>query len=120
MSEGTASKPPYFRFLTALAYHVFIKQGVDVAIMETGMGGSYDATNVIQRPIVCGITSLGFDHMAILGTTLAEIAWHKAGIMKVGTGSLVCDSLSAAEVVIRALLSRLGSLVSRLHKRRMR
>ncbi|TPX45785.1 tetrahydrofolate synthase [Synchytrium endobioticum] len=83
-SKGTLPKPPYFRFLTALAYHVFVNEGVDVAIMETGMGGVYDATNVIHRPVVCGISSLGFDHMAVLGKTLSEIAWHKAGIMKAG------------------------------------
>ncbi|TPX32462.1 tetrahydrofolate synthase [Synchytrium microbalum] len=84
VSEGTTSKPPYFRFLTALAFHVFKKEGVDVAIMEVGMGGAYDATNVIRKPIVCAISSLGLDHTAILGKTLPEIAWHKAGIMKAG------------------------------------
>jgi hypothetical protein len=56
---------------------------VDVAILEVGIGGEYDATNVINKPIVCGIASLGFDHQAILGETLPEIAWHKGGIAKV-------------------------------------
>jgi folylpolyglutamate synthase len=51
--------------------------------MEVGVGGEYDATNVFEKPVVTGITSLGFDHMALLGDTLASIAWHKAGIMKV-------------------------------------
>jgi folylpolyglutamate synthase len=56
---------------------------VDVSIIECGVGGTYDATNVVPLPYVCGITSLGFDHMGLLGNTLPEIAWHKAGIMKV-------------------------------------
>jgi folylpolyglutamate synthase len=56
---------------------------VDVAIIEVGVGGTYDSTNVIERPIVCGITSLGLDHQPILGSTIEKIAWHKAGIAKV-------------------------------------
>lgn len=56
---------------------------MDVVLLEVGMGGQYDATSVIEKPTVCGITSLGYDHMPLLGKTLAEIAWHKAGIMKV-------------------------------------
>ncbi|KAI9102126.1 hypothetical protein K1719_023636 [Acacia pycnantha] len=74
--------PPYFRFLALLAFKIFAAEQVDVAIMEVGLGGKYDATNVVQKPIVCGITSLGYDHMEILGNTLGEIAGEKAGIFK--------------------------------------
>lgn len=74
--------PAYFRFLTILALRVFLEERVDVAVIETGIGGLYDATNVLDAPAVCGIASLGFDHMAILGYSLPEIAAHKAGIMK--------------------------------------
>jgi folylpolyglutamate synthase len=56
---------------------------VDVAIIEVGIGGEYDSTNILEKPAVCGITSLGFDHMALLGHTISSIAWHKAGIIKV-------------------------------------
>ena len=56
---------------------------MDVAIIEVGMGGEYDPTNVLERPYVCGVASLGFDHMRVLGDTLGKIAWHKAGIFKV-------------------------------------
>lgn len=58
------------------------KHQVDVAIIEVGIGGEFDNTNVIRRPIVCGVTSLGYDHTRLLGKTLPEIAWHKAGIFK--------------------------------------
>ncbi|RKP22531.1 Mur ligase [Syncephalis pseudoplumigaleata] len=57
-------------------------ESVDVAILEVGVGGGYDSTNVVPRPVVCGISSLGIDHQAVLGNTLPEIAWHKAGIAK--------------------------------------
>lgn len=75
-------KPSYFRFLTLMAYHVFIVEKVDVAIFEVGVGGEYDSTNLFPAPSVCGITSLGLDHTALLGDSIDKIAWHKAGIMK--------------------------------------
>lgn len=79
-SEG--GMPAYFRFLTLLAFKMFLAEKVDVAVVEVGLGGRYDATNVID-PAVCGITSLGLEHTDILGSTLSEIAFHKAGIFKV-------------------------------------
>ncbi|KMZ72501.1 Tetrahydrofolate synthase [Zostera marina] len=74
--------PPFFRFLALLAFKIFTIEKVDVAIMEVGLGGRYDATNVVRTPVVCGISSLGYDHTEILGYTLAEIAGEKAGIFK--------------------------------------
>lgn len=80
--EGAAEKPSYFELLTAFAYWVFARAGVDYAVIETGMGGLYDATNVAGRPDkVCVITDIGFDHMHILGSTLPEIARQKIGIV---------------------------------------
>lgn len=83
MDLNHPDKPPYFRYLTLMCLHVFKELNVDVAILEVGVGGEYDSTNLVQSPIVCGITSLGLDHCALLGSTIGEIAWHKAGIMKV-------------------------------------
>ncbi|KAL1813512.1 hypothetical protein ACET3Z_023577 [Daucus carota] len=74
--------PPLFQFLTVLALKIFVCEKVDVAIIEVGLGGKKDSTNVIKEPVVCGIASLGMDHMDILGDTLREIASHKAGILK--------------------------------------
>lgn len=48
-----------------------------------GVGGEYDSTNIIENPIVCGITALGLDHVSVLGDTINQIAWHKSGIIKV-------------------------------------
>ena len=59
-----------------------MREGVDTAVIEVGIGGEYDSTNILVSPIVTGITSLGIDHTATLGNTIEEIAWHKGGIMK--------------------------------------
>ncbi len=74
-------RPTYFEILTAVAFEHFSTEAVDIAIVETGLGGRYDATNVLS-PEVCGLTSISYDHMPQLGDTLAEIAEQKAGIFK--------------------------------------
>lgn len=73
-----------FEIITAIAYDYFAAEQVDVAIMEVGMGGLLDSTNVCQ-PILTGITTIGLDHVALLGNTLEAIAEQKAGIVKQGT-----------------------------------
>jgi dihydrofolate synthase/folylpolyglutamate synthase len=74
--------PTYFELIIAFAYWVFAKLNVDYAVIETGLGGLHDCTNVATRPDkVCVITDIGFDHMNILGNTLPEIAAQKAGII---------------------------------------
>jgi folylpolyglutamate synthase len=83
-STGDGSKPVYFRFLTLMAYHSFLQEGVDSAVIECGIGGEYDSTNIIASPTVTAITALSIDHVSMLGETLPEIAWHKAGIFKSG------------------------------------
>ena len=89
---STSAKPVYFRYLTLMAFHTFICEKVDVNVVECGIGGAYDSTNVIESPSVVGITNLGIDHVGVLGTTIEEIAWHKAGIMKPGSVCFTPDS----------------------------
>jgi dihydrofolate synthase / folylpolyglutamate synthase len=75
-------QPTYFELLVAFAYWYFLREGVDYAVVETGMGGLGDGTNVAERADkVCVITDIGFDHMHVLGSTLPEIATQKAGII---------------------------------------
>lgn len=81
------SRPIYARYLTLMALHVFLREGVDVAVLETGVGGEYDATNIVARPVATGISTLGIDHVFVLGDTVDKIAWHKAGIIKAGRGT---------------------------------
>lgn len=95
------AKPVYFRFLTLMSWHVFLKEAVDVAIYEVGVGGAWDSTNVVEKPAVTGITTLGIDHVTVLGDTLAKISWHKAGIFKKGVPALsVPQAPEAVEILI--------------------
>ena len=83
--EQQLSKPSYFEVLTALAMFVFAKEKVDIAVIETGMGGTYDATNTVKREDkIAVITRIGHDHTNILGNTLEKISSHKAGIIQHG------------------------------------
>ncbi|KAL8119691.1 hypothetical protein AgCh_016977 [Apium graveolens] len=92
--------PTYFRFLALLAFKIFAGEQVDVVILEVGLGGKFDATNVVQSPIVCGISSLGYDHMEILGYTLGAIAGEKSGILKRGVPAFtVCQPDEAMHVL---------------------
>jgi folylpolyglutamate synthase len=86
-ATGDGSKPVYFRFLTLVAFHAFLQEQVDTAVIECGIGGEYDSTNFLVSPIVTAVTALGIDHVGMLGGTIAEIAWHKAGIFKKGASA---------------------------------
>jgi len=95
-SDGTplASSPPdaqsvvtFFEMMTAMAFLHFAQDAVDVAVIEVGLGGLLDCTNIIT-PEVAAVTTIGFDHMAILGSSLEEIALQKAGIFKPGVPAL--------------------------------
>merc|ERR1711957_586828 len=79
----------FFEITTALAFHYFDKAGADVVVLETGLGGRLDATNVLVKPDLCVVTSIGLEHTRILGETIEEIAGEKAGIMKAGVPVLV-------------------------------
>lgn len=91
-----------FEIITAIAYDYFASEQVDVAIMEVGMGGLLDSTNVCQ-PILTGITTIGLDHVALLGDTLEAIAEQKAGIIKQGiplvTGRIAPEALGVIDSI---------------------
>lgn len=76
--------PTEFEIETAMAFLWFRESGCDVSVIEVGLGGRLDATNVLEQPLACVITSISLDHMAILGNTLGEIAVEKCGILKPG------------------------------------
>ena len=82
--------PTFFEVTTAVAFELFRRASVEVAVCEVGLGGRLDATNVLS-PMVTAITSIGLDHQQYLGTTLAEIAAEKAGIIKPGVPVVVGD-----------------------------
>uniref|UniRef100_A0A8C7KSC8 Folylpolyglutamate synthase n=1 Tax=Oncorhynchus kisutch TaxID=8019 RepID=A0A8C7KSC8_ONCKI len=100
--------PAYFRFLTILAFHVFLQERVDLAVIEVGIGGAYDCTNIIRKPWVCGISSLGIDHTSILGNTIEEIAWQKAGIFKPGVPVFTVKQLDRPMTVLQDRAKEIG------------
>ena len=87
-------QPTLFEVETALAFLYFAEEQVDVALIETGMGGTYDATNVIEHPLLTVISSVSYDHKAFLGDTLEEIAGEKAGIIKENVPVVVEENVS--------------------------
>ncbi|MBQ9411026.1 MAG: bifunctional folylpolyglutamate synthase/dihydrofolate synthase [Bacteroidales bacterium] len=82
----------FFEITTGLAFKWFEYSQVDFAVIETGLGGRLDSTNVIEKPSITIITTIGFDHMALLGNTLPQIAAEKAGIFKAGVPALIGDT----------------------------
>ncbi|OBT62567.1 hypothetical protein VE03_07350 [Pseudogymnoascus sp. 23342-1-I1] len=103
--DGAESKPGYFRFLTVLALHTFLKENVQTAIIECGIGGEYDSTNILPKEAKTAsvITRLGIDHVGMLGDTLGEIAWNKAGIMRPG---VPCFTVPQPEDAMKVLQER--------------
>lgn len=103
-----AGEPTAFELGTVLALRAFDAAGCAVAVLEVGLGGRLDATNATD-PHVSVITSVGHDHMAILGTRLSTIAREKAGIVRAGQPALVARQRSAARAAIRAECARIGA-----------
>jgi dihydrofolate synthase/folylpolyglutamate synthase len=100
--------PSFFEFLTAMGLLTFAEEKVDVALVEVGLGGRLDATNVVT-PELSIITSIGYDHTEILGDTLTEIATEKAGIIKPGKPVLIGCLPKEAEDTIRRIAKERGS-----------
>jgi len=95
--------PAYFRYLTLLAFHTFLQEGVETAIVECGIGGEYDSTNIMppEAVTVSAITQLGIDHTGMLGETIGDIAWHKAGILKSGVPAYTVEQSAEAQAVLQ-------------------
>ncbi|KAF2877114.1 Mur ligase [Massariosphaeria phaeospora] len=103
------TKPIYFRYLTLMALHAYLEEGVDTAVIECGIGGEYDSTNILAKPTVTAVTSLGIDHTAMLGSTLTEIAWHKAGIFKEGSMAFTAPQKAEAITVLQQRAAERGT-----------
>jgi hypothetical protein len=95
--------------LTLLAFHAFLSQRVDTTILEVGVGGAFDSTNIVPAPLTTGVTSLGLDHTALLGNTLGEVAWNKAGIYKEGVKALSVEQKEEGMEVLRRRARELGT-----------
>jgi dihydrofolate synthase/folylpolyglutamate synthase len=91
LAADPESRLTYFELLTSVAFQHFAEEGCDVCVLETGLGGRLDATNVVARPLAAVVTSVDYDHQAFLGRTLARIAAQKAGIFKTGRPAVFPD-----------------------------
>jgi dihydrofolate synthase/folylpolyglutamate synthase len=100
--------PTQFEVITAAAWLYFARARVDIAVMEVGLGGRLDATNVCDRPLVSAITSLSREHWQNLGPTLADIAREKAGILKAGCPAVIGNLPPEARDAITARIAQLG------------
>ncbi|GKZ02391.1 bifunctional folylpolyglutamate synthase/dihydrofolate synthase [Paraclostridium bifermentans] len=100
VSEGY-SYPTEFEIVTAMAFYYYNQEKVDFVALEVGLGGRYDATNVIDKPVVSAITSISLDHTGILGDTLAKIAFEKGGIIKENCPTIVYPQQEEASEVIK-------------------
>jgi dihydrofolate synthase/folylpolyglutamate synthase len=98
----------YAEVWSAMAMQWFADRAVDIAIVEVGAGGRFDSTNVID-PLVCIVTSVGLDHVISLGPTIADIAWHKAGIIKPGSIAIVGDLPQTALMVVEEEAKHVGA-----------
>lgn len=108
-ADAMGDKPTEFELITALAFLYFERHGCDVVVLECGLGGRLDATNIIQTPMLSVITGISPDHTAILGGSIPSIATEKAGIIKPGVPVLWCGTDEQAEDVIRQTADRLGA-----------
>jgi dihydrofolate synthase/folylpolyglutamate synthase len=102
-------EPSFFEVATAIALLAFARTPADACILEVGLGGRLDATNVIERPLVCGIASIGLDHQHFLGSTLADIAAEKAAIAKPGIPIVSLAQAAPAEQAVIQTTHRLGA-----------
>ena len=112
LSEDLARRLTYFELLTSLAFQWFTRRRCDVVVLETGLGGRLDATNVIGAPLASVITSIDFDHTQFLGRTLRSIASEKAGIIKAGRPALCGPMAPEALAVMRARAEEVGARLS--------
>ncbi|CAM9652219.1 unnamed protein product [Scytosiphon promiscuus] len=96
-----AEMPTYFHLLTLVGLWCFVQERVDVCVLEVGMGGRFDATNVLPSPVVCGVAMLDLDHTQILGDTLDKIAWEKGGIFKEGCRAMTVEQPRGGMSVLR-------------------
>ena len=115
-ANGTLAHPAtFFELATAAAFELFRRAKVDIAVIEVGLGGRFDATNVVE-PMAAAITSIDFDHTRHLGRTLPEIAFEKAGVIKPGIPVVTGDLTADAEAVVQRVCTEQGARLVPAHE----
>lgn len=121
--ENNEEHPTVFEFLTAMALLYFDEQSVDFVVLEVGLGGRYDATNVIENPLLSVITSISMDHMDVLGDSIESIAFEKAGIIKKNCSTVLFFPNNKVYNIIKSVCESLNSqlyYVSDMHIQNVR
>ncbi len=107
-AEAMPEHPTHFEMITAIAMQYFLEERCDIVVLEVGMGGELDSTNVIDSPEVAVITNIGLDHTEFLGDTVEKIAETKSGIIKPGCDCVCYDGDPAAVAVVRRVCGKRG------------
>jgi len=106
-TENNTETPTQFEIITAAAWLYFAEQKTDIAVIETGLGGRLDATNVCETPLASVITSISLEHWQILGPTVADIAGEKAGILKAKCPAVIGELPESARIVVEKRIQEL-------------
>ena len=101
-------EPSFFEITVAMAFEYFVREGVDIAVIETGLGGRLDSTNVV-KPELSVITNIGMDHMNLLGDTLSAIAYEKAGIIKSAVPVVIGETAAESKAVFEQVAAEKGA-----------
>ena len=109
IADSMDEKPTEFELITAIAFEYFARHSCDYVVLECGLGGRLDSTNIIDTSVLSVITGIALDHTSILGDTVEKIAYEKAGIIKSGTPCLWCGEDESAEAVIFERADELGA-----------
>jgi len=103
--------PRYLQLLALTSFHVFLLEKVDVAIYKSHLGSKFDATNIVRNPVVTAVTSIAMDYVKLLGPTIKNIAWHKAGIFKPGSLAFSAFQLPAIATVLQKRAAEKGVIL---------
>ena len=106
LAAAMADHPTEFELVSCIGFEYFMRQGCDIVVLEVGMGGALDSTNVIDAPEVAVITNIGLDHTAFLGNTLEEIAQTKAGIFKEGGSAVIYPNTEGVNRVLETICAQ--------------
>ncbi|MEZ4508700.1 MAG: Mur ligase family protein [Eubacteriales bacterium] len=108
-ADSMADHPTEFELITVIAFEYFSRHKVDIVVLEVGLGGNLDSTNVINTPELAIITNIGFDHMRDFGATITQIATAKAGIIKPGGDVLIYGKNEEADAVFARTSAEIGA-----------
>ncbi len=111
IADQMEDKPTEFELITAIGLEYFKRCGCDVVVLEAGMGGRLDSTNIIESSLLSVVTGISLDHTAYLGNTVEKIAAEKAGVIKQGGVALYCGKDERAEAVIREKADQMGAVL---------